>query len=359
MKTLQELFDKYPWRTARKFIPLAKRHGFDEREAKKFLKEQAYHDVKYKKPQYQHIFNKYGDSRPSYQFDTLIQQRGSPFLVFININTRKAYAYKMHDKGKASVLDALNRFIADAPNVAILTSDRDRSYLSDDVLQFLTDHHIEYHTTHNNNHNILGIINRLMRTLRDMNNERDFTEEKMHELIEEYNNSPHKGIDYKTPNDINSLDEKEYVERKLQQQTSTNRFKEGDRVRLFLDKNPLVKRRGNLSKESYIVDGRDRNQIIIRAKDGSIDTYPIYRLMKSDKRYRLAETLHNQQRGIIDKITGYDAKKDKYHVLYDEGTKDTIPSKNLRETEPNKLSPMEISYWSKQPQLPSNIRRWL
>ena len=162
--------------------------------------------------------------------------------------------------------------------------------------------------------------------------------------------------DYNYQEVINNNNEEE-----LKEQTKSNikAYKEGDHVRILLDKNPIGKRRSNASKESYIVDGRDRNQIIVRSRDGSIDTLPPYRLIKADKRYKLAETLRNKQRGVVDKILGYSEKNDKYNVLYDEGTKDTIPSRNLRESEPNKLSSMEIDYWSKQPKLPHNIRRWL
>ena len=357
--SLKELFKSFPWRSPSKFIPLAKKHGFTEDEAKEFLKRKAPHDKKLKKVKYLSIFNKFGDVKLSYQFDTLIQSKLEPYLIFININTRKAYAYKMKNKNKSSVLDALKKFLEDVPDCASLTSDRDKAYLSDDVLNLISSHGIEYHTTHNNNHNILGIINRFIRTLRDLNNERDFTEEKMKELIKEYNDSPHRGIGDISPNDMDTENETKYVKEKLKEDSSINNFKEGDRVRIIEDKSPIGKHRTNLSKKAYIVDGRDRNQIIIRSKDGSIDTYPAYRLIKSDKRYKLAETIKNQQRGIVDKILKYDEKKDKYNILYDEGTKDVIPSKNLRESEPTKLSSMELSYWSKQPSLPNSIKKWL
>ena len=357
--SLKELFKSFPWRSPSKFIPLAKKHGFTEDEAKEFLKRKAPHDKKLKKVKYLPIINKFGDAKPSYQFDTLIQARAEPYLIFININTRKAYAYKMKNKSKSSVLDALKKFLEDVPDCAILTSDRDKAYLSDDVLGFISSHGIEYHTTHNNNHNILGIINRFIRTLRDLNDERDFTEEKMKELIKEYNNSPHRGIGDLSPNEVDTENETKYVKEKLKQSPDINDFKEGDRVRIIEDKSPIGKRRTNLSKEAYIVDGRDRNQIIIRSKDGSIDTYPAYRLIKSDKRYKLADTIKNQQREIVDKILNYNEKKDSYNIVYDEGTKDAIPSKNMRESEPIKLSPMELSYWSKQPSLPNSIKKWL
>ena len=358
--TLEELFKRYPWRSKSRFIPLAKKHGFTEQDAKEFLKTKAPRDKrKIKKIKYLPIINRFGDTKPSYQFDTLIQAKLEPYLIFININTRKAYAYKMKNKNKSSVLDALKEFLKDVPDCAILTSDRDKAYLSDDVLNFISSKGIEYHTTHNNNHNILGIINRFIRTLRDLNNERDFTEERIQELIKEYNNSPHRGIGDLSPNEVDTENETKYIKEKLKDSSNTNNFIEGDRVRIIQDKSPLTKHRTNLSKEAYIVDGRDRNQIIIRSKDGSIDTYPAYRLIKSDNRYKLADTIRNQQRGIVDKILNYNEKKDKYNILYDEGTKDTIPSKNMRESEPTKLSPMELSYWSKQPSLPNSIKKWL
>ena len=181
----------------------------------------------------------------------------------------------------------------------------------------------------------------------------------MKELIKEYNDSPHRGIGGNSPNKMGVKNETKYVKRKLKEDSSINNFTEGDRVRIIEDKSPIGKHRTNLSKEAYIVDGRDRNQIIIRSKDGSIDTYPAYRLVKGDNRYKLADTIRNQQRGIVDKILNYNEKKDKYNIIYDEGTKDVIPSKNLREAEPTKLSPMELSYWSKQPSLPNSIKKWL
>ena len=37
-KTLDELFKRFPWRSQNKFVPLAKRYGFNEQDAKQFLK---------------------------------------------------------------------------------------------------------------------------------------------------------------------------------------------------------------------------------------------------------------------------------------------------------------------------------
>ena len=83
---LQQLYNKYPWKSEKKFIPLAKQHGFKEKDAKEFLKSIVHDRMIKVKPVFMPI---YSESGYSYQFDTFIQRRGSNYLVFININTRK------------------------------------------------------------------------------------------------------------------------------------------------------------------------------------------------------------------------------------------------------------------------------
>ena len=343
--SIDDLFKRYPWKTASKFVPLAKRYGFSEEEAKKFLKDSTPRDARIPKPRFVPIFSTTGNS---YQFDTLIQRTLKPFLVFVDINTRKAYAYEMANKGSAEVLKALEKFVRDVGDVKVLTSDQDSAYLSNSVLAFLRERKIAYRTTEDNNHNILGIINRFMRTLRDLSGGEEFTESRMKELINEYNQSPHSSLNGKSPNEITDEDERAYIERKEKEAESALVFEEGDRVRVVLDKKPLEKRRGNLSKEAYIVDGVSGNQYIIKAADGSVDKYPAYRLVKCDKRYPLARTIKEGKRAVVERIISYNEKRDKYRVKYDNGRFDVIPAKNMREGNPNKPSFMERRFWAEQ-----------
>ena len=165
--SLQELFNDFPWKTPGKFIPLAKRFGFtNQSEIKAFLKDKAPHDEKVVEPVFLPIFSK---SKDSYQFDTMFLNGTKPYLVFININTRKAWIYKMKNKGANAVKLALEEFFADVKNVKSLTSDQDSAYLSDVVITYLKSKNVGYRTTEDNNHNVLGIINRFIRTLRDLN----------------------------------------------------------------------------------------------------------------------------------------------------------------------------------------------
>ena len=128
----------------------------------------------------------------------------------------------MHGKSSKEVLNALQQFIKDVPNVYSLTSDQDAAYLTNDVLDFINSQNIRYRTTEDNNHNVLGIINRFMRTIRDLIGENRY--------IDAYNNSPHRSLDNKAPNDITDQDEQNYIQTK-----SINNpydFKHGDKVRV-------------------------------------------------------------------------------------------------------------------------------
>ena len=363
-KTLQDLFNEYPWRTPSKFIPLAKRYGFDNRrEVMKFLSTKAIHDQK--------INNKdkmlpiYSPQPGEYHFDTMVCNKHY-FLIFININSRKAYAYYMKDKSSNEVKAAFDKFIKDIESenktIKMLKSDQDSAYLSKGFIQYLLPKGIPYRTTEDENHNILGIINRFMRTLRDLNEQHEFSEYRMEKLIKEYNNSPHRGLAGKTPNQFTEEDEKEYIKNK---NIKTDQIKEnidlkvGDRVRIVLEKKAIGKNRTNLSNEAYIIDSKDGNSYIIKSEDGSIDKYSAYRLVKCDDRYKLAKTIKEGKRGIVEEILAYDSKNDRYKVRYDEGTEEYIPSKNLRESNPLKLSTMEREYWIEQDDIPIKIRQFL
>ena len=362
---IEQLYKKYPWKTAKKFVPLAMKHGFKEKDAKEFLKK-VVRDKRIKvKPVYLPI---YSESGGSYQFDTFIQKKGLNFLIFININTRKAYAYPMRTKGTDDVINAMTKFFTDVKEdpgirtnpVKVLRSDQDAAYLSNKTLDFLREKGVRYLTTEDENHNVLGIINRFMRTVRDLANKKVISAEEMKELVNTYNTTIHTSTNV-PPNEMTKELEKEYITKKrieTQNKTRAYDFKPGDRVRIVIEPKALTKKRSNLTSESFIVDSRSGNMFLIRAKDHSVDYYPGYKLVLCSKSIPLAETLKDEKRGVIQTIEGYDDKRDKYKVVYEGGVHDTIPAKNLREGDPLKLSPIERSYWVKK-ELPSKIKKFV
>ena len=104
---------------------MTKRYGFNEQDAKQFLKNNIVHDAKVLKAEFIPIVSKYPGG---YQMDTFINEKqkgGRNYLMLININTRKAYAYPLIGKGSKSVIEALTKFFNDVEAVHSITSDQD------------------------------------------------------------------------------------------------------------------------------------------------------------------------------------------------------------------------------------------
>ena len=68
---MHKLFKQYPFRSLRKFVPIALEHGFKRSTAERFIRNLD-HDVKYTRQQdaFLPIYDAHGDA---YQFDTLVQ----------------------------------------------------------------------------------------------------------------------------------------------------------------------------------------------------------------------------------------------------------------------------------------------
>ena len=346
MNKLEQLYKHYPFKSARKFVPIAIENGFTRVDALIYLNSLT-HDVKYTR-QRETMLPIYSEHQGAYQFDTLIPSRksGSPyFLIFINVNTRKLYAYPMKRKDTQSVLKALTAFITEVKQVSSLTSDEDRSYVNPTITSFLIKHQIDHQTTFKNDHHRLGIINRVIKTLRDMNGtNRDFTESSMMQLVKAYNNTVHSSTRMK-PNDMNKDEEMKYINQKQRITDSlSNKYnlKPGDIVRVINDRTAMGKKRTNVSN-GYVVDSKQGNKYIIKAKDNSATLMPRYKLIKG--KATLEESIDSGKHAVIDKIVDFDSKRARYKVLYEGGETDSIPISSMREGRPTRLSLEEVKFW--------------
>ena len=353
---MNALYQEFPFRSVKKFVPLALKHGFTKQQALQFLNSLA-HDKKYNR-QVQMMLPIFGRHPNSYQMDTLVQtSKANPryFLILININSRKLYALPMNNKNASSVLQALNQFIEEVKQIHSITSDQDAAYLNPSINQFMLSNHIDHQTTFTNDHNRLGIINRAIKTLRDLNHERDFTNESMKRALNAYNNSIHSSIN-KEPNDFTEEDEERYIEdKKLETDLKTNLFNlpNNSYVRVMNDSQPMKKKRLNLSDGSYKVAYKSGNKYVIKALDNTASEYPRYRLVP-DTKAKPAQTM-STNRAIINEIIGF--SNNRYKVRYDNNAIDTLPIRNLREGRPTRLSPLELQYWRKQKQqIPKEIK---
>jgi hypothetical protein len=153
-------------------------------------------------------------------------------------------------------------------------------------------------------------------------------------------------------------------------------YPKGMKVRILHDYtsgDKFAKSRTRLSTVAYLIDDPVGNQYYIKAADGSIDKIPYFRIVPIPKddmsKFPIAKTIRNihphagakkadeelqSKRYEIEKIVSYDKRSDRYKVKYDNGEFDQIPAKNLRESRPLKLSPMEREFWkNKQAKMPS------
>ena len=355
---MNALYDEFPFRSVKKFVPIAIKHGFSRNQALQFLSSIS-HDKRYTR-QMNMMLPIFSRHVGGFQMDTLVQSKhANPryFLILININSRKLYALPMTNKNASSVLQALNQFIKEVQTIHSITSDQDAAYLNPSITQFMLNNHIDHQTTFTNDHNRLGIINRAIKTLRDLNHERDFTNQSMKRALNAYNNSIHSSTN-KEPNDFTEQDEERYIEnKKLETDLKTNLFNipNNSYVRVMNDSQPMKKKRLNLSDGSYKVAYKSGNKYVIKALDNTASEYPRYRLVV-DSKAKPAKTL-NTNRMVINEIIDY--KNNKYRVRYDNNSIDTLPIRNLREGRPTRLSPLELKYWRKQKQIPDSIKSLL
>ena len=346
---MKALHKRFPFKSESKFVPIAIKHGFTKAEAIDFLRESVQHDKKFSDQR--HLMRPiYSEHPNAYQFDTFVNGNAESdayppyFLILINVNTRKAYAYPMKSKSSACVLASLKAFLSEVSTISAMTSDQDAAYLSETVLSFMKSNSIDYRTTEDHDHNRLSIINRFIRTLRDLNSKPVFTETKMSSLIDAYNSTTH-STTKRAPNDWTPELEQDYIESKRAQTDAirlTERLEPGTKVRIMTETDHFHKKRSNLSKELYEVSANEGSNIVITAKDHSVATYPRFKLVPSSTG-KLAKTIDDAKRGIIEEIIGQ--RKQKYKVRYEGGVTDWIPRKNLREGRPTIPSQLEVSYF--------------
>jgi len=311
-------------------------------------------------------------TRPNCWFHDLYDNRegNSPryWHVFIGTNNRYAVAYPLHDKKASSIHETLQSFI-DEYHPVKLTSDEESGFIEKNNLKLLTDNNVLVQTVPDKNHSTLGIIDRFMRTLRDMNTPHEhskrqshddkytfITEDRMRKFLNIYNNSYHNSIGCSPKKMFDNPDvEKEYIfkcldKQEKQQKMPNFEFKDGWFVRFIVPRD-TSKKRYQLSKECYKIDGKTGKMYNLLAQDGTTIIKPRYQLFlctdngsKPDN-IRWADTIPGKWNGTVDEILSYDRRKNKYKVRFTvPGQKsyvDWIPASFLRGNYPQQVSELE------------------
>jgi hypothetical protein len=193
------------------------------------------------------------------------------FLILVNINTRKAYAKLINgidletDDGNLKIIkdsksaDAYlitlsDMILENELGVRNLKGDSEKAFISKQAREFYRVNEINFIAAPisfgNTNHSSLAIVDRLIRTIRDMQYNMGFasmTPQLMTEILNQYNSTPHEALGV-APNNMTPYLEARR-QRKIKQQNyniMTRRgfdLEPGTPVLAYNDSNPLTKRR--------------------------------------------------------------------------------------------------------------------
>jgi hypothetical protein len=266
----------------------------------------------------------------------------------------------MKTKNTESVLGALNQLMTERSRegrtITNIYSDEDTAYTSNAVIEWLNKNNIDLHTTdEQHNHTNLALINRLIRTLRDMNGnnqgEYNIDAETMTELISDYNSTPHSSTGY-APNDITD-EQMDEIRNKKQNESDVKRslfhLFEGEKVRPLADWKPFEKKRYNLSREYLKVDTEQGGGYLLSSKDKSVSQYPRWMLEEVGDEDNIPEqtevVIKGKKRYVMKRLLIFDHKKQKYYVEWDDGSKSWESVRNIRRGNPTTKTPLENEFW--------------
>lgn len=372
---IQALMDKYNFKSFQKLQLKAKEKNiaisnkelkeiFDANHSKAYIR-------KYNRKLMGNMFSAIDDF---YQMDIYFRGK-SPYLLFINVNTRYASIYKLDSKSAPSVLDKLKAFVMEH-HPRVIECDDDRTFRSVLVLDYLRENHVTIHISLNQLHTDLSIINSFCRTLNSLIPSQGSPER----AVKIYNKTPHSslGVSPKKMQENKGL-QYEYIYNQLQLRDAKEKLalkdeiKKGDRVRYILDEDRKKKkfeknqRKYKLSKEYYIVEAVfSPFSYLLIAEDGGVKRVPRYRICKlsQDPRIPFAKTFEDPSNfEVQDEILDYrynskHPKKSVYEVRVI--TRDARGRKlkttrlyhpnELRDEYPNRMTALEDEFLAKHPE---------
>lgn len=297
-----------------------RKSGMSPNEAKTAVSERS-HDLRPKLFQTRPLMRRIFEPTIGCYFHDLLQQKDGArpqyFHVFIGTNNRYAFAYPVNNRSKETAVKTLDRFISDAGTVVKLTSDAESAFVSDVFINACRRHGIASHIVQDKSHAVLGIIDRFIRTLRDLNqpvlkSDRrqhddkefiNFTTESMAKVLRDYNNTYHDSIGC-TPKQMFSdpEKEKEYITkqmrfRKIQDQIEDFKLPVGTYVRYKLGTEDLHgnKRRSEYSREKYVIDRISGERYILRAPDGKVLAKSRFQIVRADDDDPIGKTFYQNK----------------------------------------------------------------
>jgi hypothetical protein len=223
----------------------------------------------------------------TFQIDIFWWKRGDtliPILLLVDVLSRKAWAYVLTKSKKEKRADisvkTLENFKNEVGSINGLTGDNEFSSAA--IRKFCEDNNIRLDTSvakeeHISDGNKLGIIDRLVRTLRELIEKyyditgyrTDNIKDVIASVIETYNNSSHRTLKNKTPNEVYK-DNDDQTARHLNDIAHNQRvyqsvpFNEGEKVRILEKKEKFDKGKQKFSKSIHTIDKKEGYKILVK-----------------------------------------------------------------------------------------------
>lgn len=375
---INKAIDKLHLKSTQKLIPHLKKQFADVNAARvERVNKQRPKDI-YPRKKQNYYYPIFSNHPYSFQIDLLEQSHDRDkdkypafFVIIINVNTKYAYAFPIENKNQDTIYNVIKDFVSNH-RVISFTCDEEGAFQSNKVLNFLTERKISVKLINEKRHSALSVIDKMIRTLRDMNTPgvgskhqsndpkyRDFTKARMDKLLKIYNGTLHSSHGH-TPEEMekDTKLEKKFIIRKLYQLNRRRKITDFDLkpdtyIRYILPKDPKKKHRYKISPEAYKISHKEGNAYVIMAKDGTTKTIARWRMFplgpNLPEHMKFANTFGNND-GTVSKINSYDKKNHRYNVEFTmpDGTtyNDTIHERNLRGTTPQIKSHMERLYFN-------------
>ena len=250
---LQKIFNDFFYPSKEKFIQILKQLGITESKDKidDFIKSQSINQIYNEQRKKQgHIvsfsfldrvqmdiidMSKFYNTNSYYTY----------VMLFIDVFSRKLWAYALKDRTIESIIRVLEKLIDSIKpnNIGIIVSDNESSFISNKIQQLLKNNNIKHITAEVGDHKVLGIIDRVCRTIKvniyKYMKENNTTKwlDKLPQIIDAYNNIPHKSILNLTPNEATEeKNQHKLFELNINKSESNNKYKNeikvGDTVRI-------------------------------------------------------------------------------------------------------------------------------
>ena len=381
VKNVNEYIDKLHFRTYNHVVNkvMEKFPEVNKKQLKKIVDSRLKdHFVKLRKiePYYIKIFS----TTPNCWFHDLMDngKNNDPrfWHIFIGTNNHFAVALPLNDKRATSIRETLTEFINKYhPNK--LTSDEEPGFIEKNNLKLLSDNHVIVQVITDQNHSSLGIIDRFIRTLRDMNiptekgdkqsidaKYRWFSIKRMNKLIDIYNSTFHSRINC-SPKEMfeNEELEKEYIFKQLEKKDKQENIKdlhlhEGSFVRYIMPRANGKKKRFQFSRECYKIESVNGNMYTLIAQDGTVRDFPRFKIILCKKdgsrpsNCKWGQTFPGKWNGVIKEIRSYNPQTRKYKVIFHvpgkEDYEDEIPETYMRGNFPQQTSELEKDFIEQQ-----------